>query len=322
MPMLRNGYCSDVIYLCEGLGFTEGPVALPDGSVLFVDIAARTLNRASESGQVSVVATLGGGPNGVAIGPDGAAYVCNNGGAKTHKLNGRTLVIGAADDYAGGRIERVDLRTGKFERLYDACDGVGLKAPNDLVFDRQGGFYFTDLGKTRHRDRDRGGIYYALPDGSAIREVAFPLHTPNGIGLSPDEQTLYVAETETARLWSYRILSPGVVEHVPHPSPDFPAPNGATLVYGAGGFQRFDSLKVEANGFVCVGTIHYGGITVVDPASGLSDHVPLAETHVTNLCFGGPDQMTVYASLSTTGRIAKLRWPRPGLKLNFVDRAG
>src|SRR3546814_3735100 len=66
--------------VATGLRFPEGPVPMPDGSVLLVEIARGTLTRVSTDGSLSVVAELGGGPNGLAIGPDGAAYVCNNGG--------------------------------------------------------------------------------------------------------------------------------------------------------------------------------------------------------------------------------------------------
>jgi gluconolactonase len=66
--------------LATGLLFPEGPVALDDGSVLLVEIARGTLSRVTTDGRVQVVADLGGGPNGAAIGPDGAVYICNNGG--------------------------------------------------------------------------------------------------------------------------------------------------------------------------------------------------------------------------------------------------
>jgi len=65
--------------IAEGLRFPEGPIAMADGSVLLVEIARGTLSRVRD-GRVEVVADLGGGPNGAAIGPDGACYVCNNGG--------------------------------------------------------------------------------------------------------------------------------------------------------------------------------------------------------------------------------------------------
>ena len=116
-----------------------------------------------------------------------------------------------ARDYAGGRIERVDLETGAVESSIETAGEVPLKGPNDLVFDRHGGFYFSDLGKVRAREMDRGAVYYAKADGSVITEVAFPMVTPNGVGLSPDGTTLYVAETEAARLWAFDIVEPGVV---------------------------------------------------------------------------------------------------------------
>ena len=120
-----------------------------------------------------------------------------------------------ADDYSGGRIDRIDLETGVVECLYRAAGEVPLKGPNDLVFDAQGGFYFSDLGKVRAREMDRGAVYYAKADGSFITEVAFPMITPNGVGLSPDEKTLYVAETESARLWAFDIVEPGVAKKQP-----------------------------------------------------------------------------------------------------------
>jgi gluconolactonase len=300
--------------ICDGLDFPEGPVALSDGSVLVVEIGAGCLTQVFPDGRKSCVANLGGSPNGAAVGPDGAVYVCNNGGAKLRRENGCAWVIGQADDYSGGRIERVDLVSGESRILYTECGGHRLKGPNDIVFDQHGGFYFTDLGKTRTRDRDRGGIYYALPDGSRIDEVAFPLHTPNGIGLSPDGATLYVAESETARLWQYPVVAPGQLKIHPYPSP-----NGGSIVFGAGGYRRFDSLKVEADGRVCVATLEKGGITVIDPATGHAEHVPLPDRMTTNLCFAGPDLRTAFVTLSYTGRLGMLRWPRPGLKLNFAD---
>ena len=174
--------------LTEGLQFPEGPVALADGSVLLVEIAAGTLTRVAPDGTKTVVAHTGGGPNGAAIGPDGKCYVANNGGFEWHREEGRIRPLAQAKDYSGGRLERVDLATGAVEMLYRACGEVPLKGPNDLVFDAQGGIYFTDLGKRRARDMDVGGVYYAKPDGSSIVEVAYPMMTPNGIGLSPDEQ--------------------------------------------------------------------------------------------------------------------------------------
>jgi gluconolactonase len=304
----------DIRILAQGLEFPEGPVALADGSVLLVEIAAGTLARIFPDGTKTVVAKTGGGPNGAAIGPDGKCYVCNNGGFDWHVDGTHRRPIGVAKDYVGGRIERIDLDTGAVECLYRTAGEVPLKGPNDLVFDQHGGFYFTDLGKVRARDMDRGAIYYASADGSLITEVAFPLVTPNGIGLSPDGETLYVAETEAARLWAFDILEPGVAKKQPWPSP-----HGGRLIAGVGGYQRFDSLALDAEGRICIATLINGGITVISPDGRHVEHHPMPDPLTTNICFGGPDLKTAFVTLSWTGRLVAVDWPVPGLRLNHAQ---
>ena len=301
--------------LASGLQFPEGPVAMADGSVLLVEIARGTLSRVTPDGRVHVVADLGGGPNGAAIGPDGAVYVCNNGGFAWHReADGLLRPVAQPGDYSGGRIERVDLATGRFERLFDAVEGRPLCGPNDLVFDAHGGFYFTDLGKVREADMDRGGVYYARCDGSPPRVVARPVMTPNGIALSPDGKTLYVAETEGARLWAWDISAPGEVR-----KDAWPSPNGARMLAASPGghYQRFDSMAVDADGGVCVATLIHGGITTVSPDGARAVHVPMPDPYTTNLSFGGADLRTAYVTLSGTGRLAAADWAVPGLALHF-----
>ena len=301
--------------MASGLQFPEGPVAMDDGSVLLVEIARGTLSRVMPDGRVTVVAELGGGPNGAAIGPDGAVYVCNNGGFRWHtEIDGCHRPIGQAIDYSGGRIERVDLNTGHFERLYDTVEGLGLRGPNDIVFDAHGGFYFTDLGKVRDAELDRGGVFYGQPDGSAAGVIARPVMTPNGIALSPDGRTLYYAETEGARVWAFDISAPGQVRKAAWPSP-----NGARMVTASPGghWQRFDSMAVDALGNLCVATLMHGGISIVSPDGSMTSHVPLPDRFTTNICFGGRGRRTAYVTLSGSGRLIAIDdWPVPGLKLN------
>ena len=93
--------------IASGLLFPEGPIAMPDGSVILVEIARGTLSRVTPDGKIEVIAETGGGPNGAAIGPDGAVYICNNGGFEWHDVNGLLFAGDIAEDYSGGRIERV-----------------------------------------------------------------------------------------------------------------------------------------------------------------------------------------------------------------------
>jgi gluconolactonase len=285
-------------------------VWLTDGSVLVVEIARGTLTRVSPDGDVDVVAELGGGPNGAAVGPDGAIYVCNNGGFVWHEVNGMMVPGDQPDDYTGGRIQRVDLATGAVEVIYDEVGGIRLRGPNDLVFDSTGGFWFTDHGKTRARSRDRGGLYYARPDGSEIREVIYPLDSPNGVGLSPDEDMIYVAETRQGRIYQWPLSGPG--EIAGYFGPD----HRGTLLADPEGGPLFDSMALDADGNLCVATIRNGGITVVSP-KGSHRHVPFDDPLTTNICFGGTDLRTAYVTLSGTGRLVACPWPAAGLPLAY-----
>jgi gluconolactonase len=298
--------------ISHGLCFPEGPVAMEDGSVVLVEIERQTLTRVDRDGATAVIARPGGGPNGAAMGPGGLFYVCNNGGFAWRQEPGLLRPVAQAASYDGGRIETVDPATGAVRVLYDRCAGQPLRGPNDLVFDRHGGFYFTDLGKSRARDRDHGGLYYALADGSRITEVAYPILTPNGVGLSPDGGCVYVAETETARLWAFDLAAPGVAR-----KHGFPSPHGGRLVAGLGGFQRFDSLAVTASGNICVATLITGAITVIAPSGEVLRQVPTGDVMTTNICFGGPGRRTAFVTLSARGRLVAMDWPEPGLALAY-----
>ncbi|TDH36086.1 SMP-30/gluconolactonase/LRE family protein [Pseudohoeflea suaedae] len=296
--------------LAENLQFPEGPVVMPDGAVVVTEIARGCLTRISMDGEISMLADTGGGPNGAALGPDGMLYVCNNGGFSWNTESG-LKPHGRAEDNAGGSIQKVDPETGTVETLYTACGDIVLRAPNDIVCDAHGGFYFTDHGHRSGRKLDFGAVFYAKRDGSHINQVAFPLIGPNGIGLSPDGRTLYVAETSSGRLWSYAIAAPGEVE-----TPSWPSPTGGDLLAGLPGFQRYDSLAVEECGNVAVATLRLGGINVVSPKGDLVERIELPDPYTTNICFGGPDRRTAYITLSSTGRLVRMEWARPGLLLS------
>jgi gluconolactonase len=223
------------------------------------------------------------------------------------------MSTGPAPDYKNGSIQRIDPKTGETRVLYSEVNGRKLSAPNDIVFDKGGGFYFTDLGKRYAHHRDHGGLYYALPDGSKLVELAYPIVSPNGVGLSPDEKTVYIADTESSRLFAFDIVPPGVIKKEP-----FPAPFGGRCVCGLPGFQRFDSLAVQANGDICVATLVTGFITVISPAGHVVRQVKMPDVYPTNICFGGSDMRTAYITLSASGQLGAMPWPEPGLRLNFM----
>lgn len=298
--------------IATGLQFPEGPVALADGAVLVCEIQRRTLTRVAVNGMTEVLAELGGGPNGAAIGPDGACYVCNNGGLSFPS-------DGAPVPPRGGSIQRVDLATGKFSTLIDSVNGFPLVRPNDLVFDRDGGFWFTDAGRTNARTKDLAGVYWARADGNGVREVVYGLDHANGVALAPDGRTLYVGQV---RLASYRVIAPGALEHETSwmlfgRKVEGSRPR-ATILAAADDGGGFDSMKVEADGRIVIGTIGTGGLTVLSADGRERSFVALPDPMTTNLAFGGPDMKTAYVCFSSRGELAAIEWPRPGLKLRHA----
>lgn len=298
--------------ITAGLRFPEGPIAMPDGTVVVVEMFGPRLTRIHPDGTTETIAEIPGGPNGAAVGPDGAFYVCNNGGCFTPVELEGMLLPGPFDPdrYLGGRIQRVDAHTGEVTDLYTQCDGRPLRAPNDLVMDGHGGFWFTDHGiRDRvRRTSDLTAIYYAKADGSEIREVVFPVEGPNGIGLSPDGHVLYWAETMTGRVFRRTVAGAGEL------APAVPM-DPSLVLCGLPGLQLLDSLAVDGDGNVCVATIMNGGITVISPDGARVDHVATGDPLTTNICFGGEDLRTAFITVSGTGRLLSMPWPNAGLRL-------
>jgi gluconolactonase len=302
--------------LADGLGFPEGPVFLLDGSILVVEMQRGTIPRVA-NGEVSIVASPGAGPNGLALSGPETAVVANNGGFLWTTVNGVNIPIdhpthtNEPPGFAGGWIEELDLVTGSIKRLYDGFDGRPLRGPNDLVVDEVDGIWFTDHGKGRLQSVDRGALYYAPPGGGSLRRVAFPLLGPNGVGLSPDGRVVYVAETHTGRLWAWDLSGPGVVE---------PAAGSIAVRHGgrcvAATPYSLDSLAVEADGRVDIGAIG-DGIVSITPDGEEVDVYPIPGDVTTNIAFGGDDMRIAVITLSRSGRLVRCPWPRPGLHLAY-----
>jgi len=299
--------------LASGLGFTEGPVMADDGTVFVVDIDGGRIFAVSST-EAKVVASTGGGPNGMALESESTAIVANNGGFLWTEVEGgyripidRTTHTNEPVGFTGGWIERVDLQSGEVTVLHTECGGRPLRGPNDLVFDEVGGLWFTDHGKGRHASVDRGGLYYIPPDGRAVREVAFPLLGPNGVGLSPDGRRVYVSETHTGRLWAWDLSGPGEVRAA---TGSLAVRHGGTCL-AATPFS-FDSLAIEEDGRIVIGAIG-DGLVVITPDGQEVDVYPIPGDVTTNIAFGGPDRRCAVITLSRSGSVARMTWPRPGL---------
>lgn len=287
--------------IAHGLAFPEGPIAMPDGTVVLVEMFGQRLSRVHPDGRIDVICAVPGGPNGAAIGPDGRIYLCNNGGAFAGEFRNGNWDLWYADPatYIGGAIQVVDMARGTVDSMYTHCDGIRLSAPNDLVFDAHGGFYFTDLGYA-HDTYKRTGVYYASPRGDAIRFVVAS-DAANGVGLSPDGQTLYWNITPTAQVMACTLASPGVIADSPR------------VLYQFGDGCMLDSLAVDSGGNVCVAVLGAGAIGVVSPNGELREYYPTGDSGTTNICFGGADLCTAYVTLGGSGRLVALPWPRAGL---------
>lgn len=292
----------NVRIIAEGLAYPEGPVAMNDGSVIVVEMAGGCVTRVMPDGHKVLVAKVGGSPNGAAIGPDGALYVCTNNGFDRSGTPG---------------VQRVDLATGKFAMLYTACGGEQLLAPNDLVFDETGNFWFTDI--------KANSIFYASPDGTRIERALTGLKSPNGIGISPNGLILYWAQTYTRQIFRRHLSAPGTL--IGSPGYDILTlvrtgrADPETLLAGLPGARELDSMAIDSSGAVCVGTVLESGISVISPDGGSAElwvlPPSLQDGAVTNICFGGPDLKTAYITSSMKGRLLACDWPRPGLKLAY-----
>jgi len=304
---------SDLRVLASDLRFPEGPIACTDGSLLVVEVRGGALTRISADGRADVVADLGGGPNGAAVGPDGAVYVCNNGGLPWSQLpDGSWYPFDPATgsmqppDYTHGWIERVDLETGLVDRIYQAAGDRELSAPNDIAFDEAGTMWFTDTGKTTDRSTVLGAVYGAAADGSSIVQVA-RLLGPNGIAFLPDGSHVVVADTPTGRVWSWSTATPDT---------DTPSLVGGGVLASLPGPIALDSLAVDAMGRVVVALPGSGALAIID-GGGIS-LLPMPDPMPTNVCFGGAESDTAFVTLGGFGTVVAFRWPCPGARLPFI----
>lgn len=291
----------------SGLAFPEGPVLMPDGSVILSELLGNRVVRVWEDGTKTVIAEPVGMPNGLAFGPDGHLYCANMGGL----LNPEAVSwLQGADvsrlKYRGGSIQRIDIATGEVVDIVAEADGLGLRAPDDLIFDSSGGFYFTDIGvnDAQRRVNDETGIYYVPADLSHARRVVKSMTPTNGLGISADGTKLYWTEYLTGRLFVRTINGPGklVEPEVPFGDCIFTHPLPITW---------FDSLTVMASGDVAV-AVHNGtpqgrsGVITFDAEGRELSFEAFDDVFTTHVIYSVSGEPTAYVTLSATGRLVSL----------------
>jgi len=249
----------------EGFQGTEGPVALPDGSVIFTEGQANRITRISADNSIASYLENSGGANGLAFNSSGELIA-----VQTTKPG--IAVIGPA---------------GKERVLVDSYEGTPLNRPNDLVVDKRGGVYFTDPGARPEPGKPvpKTAIYYLSPKGK-LTQLATDIERPNGIQLSPNEKTLYVANTYGEHVLAYDVKSDGTVgERRNFAKLEGFAKNEQGWTSGA------DGLAVDAKGRLYVASA--AGVQVFDAKGKSLGVIPLPKAPQ-NLAFAGRDKKTLY----------------------------
>jgi gluconolactonase len=267
--------------LATGFVFTEGPLWHPDGFYYFVDVRSSRFYRLRPGGQPELLRENTGEGNGTTFDPQGRLVICEGGN--------RRLTRWPADG-----------RFASSEVLIDRIEGKRLNRPNDVVCRSDGSIYFTDPGlrvPLAEREQETAAVHRIKPDGSVSKVADFEY--PNGLAFSPDERTLYVANTRFA-MYIHAITLDGDGNMT-----------GRRIFADMSSDEKEgvpDGMKVDAEGRVyCTGP---GGTWVFAPDGSRLGIIKTPEVPA-NLCFGGPDMNTLFFTARTS--IYSMRTKVPGL---------
>jgi gluconolactonase len=279
-------------------GMTEGPAAAPDGSIFFSFIAmgrepGQILRFDRRTGETSVFQKDSRKSNGLAFDSEGFLIACE----------------GA--DFGGRAIARYNLATGKRSLLADQYQGKPFNAPNDLTIDRHGRTYFTDpkyVGAEKREQKYRA--VYRVDRDRSVCEITHDVEKPNGVALSPNGKTLYVADTNSGdeesakpvqgamKIYAFPLDEQGLVAGERKTLWDFGAENGCDGM----------TVDVEGNLYLTVRSLTRPGILVLDPegkemaflatSNGPQDQASEPRGMPSNVEFGrGNDRKTLYVTM-------------------------
>ena len=239
----------------EGFQGTEGPIALPDGSVIFTNPGANRISKIDNGGNVSTFLENTNSSNGLAF-----------------DSKGRLI----STQTAAGQ-ERIGVI---YPKGSEATLAENVGRPNDLVVNKSGGIYFTAPGATPL-------VYYIPPGGTAMK-VAEGIANPNGIQLSRDEKTLYVNNTRGEYMLAFDIQADGKLGN----QRNFAQYQGVTK-NDTGVTSGADGIAVDNDGRVYAAINTTGGVQVFSPEGKYLGTIPTS-LGAQNIAFAGPDKKTLY----------------------------
>lgn len=281
------GACTVEVFVTGGK-FLEGPAVDQEGNLWVVSINSGAVSKITPDGTWTDVFNTGGQPQGLKFHKDGRLF--------------------GVDRKKGVFV--YDVKTQKLSDYVLYFQNQNFLGPNDLIFDRHGGLYFTDPWGTSLANL-RGAVYYVSPEGKTSRlidNMAFP----NGITISADEKTLYVAETSRGAVWAVGLEEPGVITQR----------RARILAYLPGGGVGPDGMVVDVQGNLYVAYFDAGEVVVFTGKGKRIGAITLpagAGTFTTNVAFGGPDYKTLYITEAEKNVIYKVAMQVRGLKL-FGDK--
>jgi gluconolactonase len=267
--------------VCEGLGFTEGPISLPGGGVALASVTEGAVFIVDGSEPPRRIDT-GGGPNGLAVDAGGTIYVAQNGG-----------IWGGKEGTEPG-IQRIS-PDGAVEAL---VSGVG--APNDICFGPDGRLYFTDSREETNPDDPSSGppgrLYSCEDDGRDLRLVLEGPAFINGLAFDPQGEHLYVVETARKRVLRYdwregELETEEEVCAIDSGYPDGLAIDSAGRIWLAATFQEI--LHIFSPAGETIGELEIG-------------------VGCSNCCFGGADRKLLYITAPPKGALLELDVDIPG----------
>jgi len=294
IPVLRDAGLSELLdgdsveaVAHEGLQFTEGPLWLPDGSLLFQDIKAEKTYKVAPDGALQTLRSDTHAANGQTFDAEGRVVFCEQNGRRVSRMN---------PDGSG------------VETVLEAWEGKRLNSPNDIVARADGLLYFTDPPygvAPEDREIPFQGVY-ALDSLAEPRLLLDDFEKPNGLALSPDERTLYVCDTGRYHVRAFAVELSGNL--TPDTGRVF-----ATLDPGQAGGP--DGMKVDRDGRVYVAVAL--GIWVFEPGGRLLGILSLPQ-RPSNLNWGGPDGKTL--AITAVDHVYKVRFKVEGLTPPFGSR--